>query len=53
MNEVVNIVNFKQACKYIEHGVKPIDLYYTNRLVFVFDKKQTTELFNKWRKYEL
>lgn len=40
MNKVVNIVNFKQVCKYIEHGVKPIDIYYTNRLVFVFDKNR-------------
>lgn len=51
--ETVKIVNINQASKYIQHGIKPIDIYYTNKLVFLFDKKQTQEVFNKWRKYQL
>lgn len=49
----VRVVNIKQACAYIKNGVKPLNVYYTNRIVFVFDKESTSELFDKWRKYEL
>ena len=51
--DVVRVVNFKQACKYIQNGAKPVDIFYTDRLVFIFDKSATTDLFNRWRKYEL
>jgi hypothetical protein len=43
----------KQACLYIKHGAKPLNVYYDSRIVFVFDKKATSDLFQKWVKYEL
>lgn len=52
-NKTVKVVNIKQASKYIENGAKPTNVYYTNRIVFEFDKKETEDLFNKWVKYEL
>ena len=51
--ETVKIVNLDQVSKYIQHGIKPVDIQYTNRLVFVFDKEQTKDVFKKWRNYEL
>lgn len=51
--EVVNIVNYRQASLYIKNGVKPIDLKYTDRLVFVFDKNETSKVYDLWCKYEL
>lgn len=51
--EEVNIVNLKQVSKYIENGVQPIRIRFTDRLVFVFDKKETVKLFDKWIKYLL
>lgn len=51
--KTVKIVNLDQVSKYIQHGIKPVDIQYTNRLVFVFDKEQTKDVFKKWRNYEL
>lgn len=51
--ETVKIVNLDQVSKYIQHDIKPVDIQYTNRLVFVFDKEQTKDVFKKWRNYEL
>ena len=51
--EVVNIVNLKQASLYIKHGKKPIDVEYTDRLVFIFDKEDCSLLFDLWCKHEL
>lgn len=53
VNNIVKIINYKQASMYIKHGVKPIDLYYTDVLVFVFDRDETREVYDKWCKYEL
>lgn len=51
---IVNIINTKQAMLYIKHGIKPLDIYAdNNKLIYVFSKDQTKELFNKWCKYEL
>lgn len=49
----VNIVNLKQVSKYVENGVQPIRIRFTDRLVFVFDKKETSGLFDKWVKHLL
>ena len=49
----IKIVNYKQASMYIKYGVKPIDLYYTDTLVFVFNRNETKEVYDKWCKYEL
>lgn len=52
-NGTIAIVNYKQASMYIKHGVKPIDLYYDGVLVFVFNRDETKEVYDKWCKYEL
>ena len=54
--KVVNIVNTKQAYQYIKHGLKPVDIYVdetTGKMVFVFDKLKSYELYTKWCNYEL
>lgn len=54
MNKTIEIVNVKQASMYIKNGVKPIDLYYgRDRLVFLFNKEETREVYDKWCKYTL
>lgn len=53
MKEIVKILNPKQAGLYIKHGVRPIDLIYTDVLVFLFDKKDTEKLYQMWLKHEL
>lgn len=49
----VRIVNIKQACAYIKYGVQPIRVEYTDRLVFVFDREEQREAYDKWCKYEI
>lgn len=49
---VVRIVNLKQISTYIKNGIKPIDIYCTDRLVFVFNKDETGELFERWKNKE-
>ena len=45
----VRILNPKQAGLYIKHGVKPIDIVYTDALVFIFERNEkTAELHRKW-----
>ena len=54
--KVVNIVNTKQAYQYIKHGLKPVDVCIdetTGKMVFVFDKLKSYELYTKWCNYEL
>ena len=50
--DVVRIVNLKQISVYIQNGVKPIDIYFTDKLVFVFNKNETGELFDRWKNKE-
>lgn len=44
-----------QSFLYVKHGAKPLDLFVdtAENLVMVFDKKETRELYEKYRKYEL
>lgn len=49
----IRIVNYEQAYKYIQNGVQPIRLETTDRIIFVFLKSDTWELFRKWRNREL
>ena len=54
--KVVNIVNTKQAYQYIKHGLKPLDIYVdevTGKLIYVFYRLKSQELFTKWVNYEL
>lgn len=53
MKEIVKIINPKQAGLYIKHGIKPIDMVYTDVLVFIFDKEETNKLYQLWLKHEL
>lgn len=44
-----------QCYLYIKHGARPLDMYVSSNedLVMVFDKKDTKELYEKYRRYEL
>ena len=44
-----------QSFLYIKHGAKLLDLFvdHLDNLVMVFDKKETQELYKKWRNREL
>lgn len=56
MNETVKIINQLQMARYMKHGAKPIDIFYdadTDKVIFLFDKKETKPLFEKWIKREL
>ena len=49
----VKIVNIKQASMYIKNGLKPTDIYYTDKLVFVFNTDETKEVFEMWKNHSL
>ena len=54
--ELVHIINPVQAGLYIKHGVKPIDMYWddeSKKLIFMFSKKETKELFALWCDHKL
>ena len=54
--EIVNILNMKQVHQYIKHGLKPLDVYIdktTDKMIFVFDRFKSYELYVKWCKREL
>ena len=44
-----------QQFLYIKHCAKPVDLFVDTQdnLVMIFDKKETKELYEKYRRYEL
>lgn len=58
--DVVRIVNFRQSAAYMAHGAELLDIYpskdfKTNEplLVYIFDRKATTSLYDLWCKHEL
>lgn len=51
--ESIKIPNQLQAYKYIINGLEPIDLIYSDRLVFVFNRAKSKSFFDKWCKREL
>lgn len=55
MDNLIPIVNFKQACAYIKYGVKPVDIEYgeIGRLVFIFKEEDTKDVWRKWKNHEL
>lgn len=60
INDMIRIVNSKQAATYMMHGAKLYDIYSTKDyntsepiLVFLFSKSETKELYNLWLKHEL
>lgn len=54
MNNEVKIINIKQAVVYSYNGVQPIrlEMGYNNKVVFVFEKDKTNELYSRWLKNE-
>ena len=60
ISKVVRLLNIKQSMMYIKNGCKLLDLYVsldndTNEpiLVFIFDRKESKEYFDRWCKHEL
>lgn len=52
--ETVAIIDPKQQRLYIKHGAKLADLFYSNDLVIMcFYKKETQELYKKWKEHTL
>lgn len=54
-NKCVAIRDRWQSFLYIKHGAKPVDIYVSSNedLVMIFDRKETKELYEKYRRYEL
>ena len=53
---VVRISDRYQQYLYVKHGAHPLDMYVSlesKELIMVFDKTETKELYEKYRKYEL
>ena len=53
---VVRIINPLQVYKYMKQGVSPISLYpdtTTEKVVFVFYKDETQELYRQWLNREI
>lgn len=51
----VNLLNPLQVSRYIKHGATLYDILIgrDDKLVYVFDKDETRELFTKWVNHEL
>ena len=53
----VYISNMRQAQLYMRHGAQLLDILYDNTkndaLVFVFNRSETKELYDKWNNREL
>lgn len=54
LNEI-KLVNQRQVFLYVKNGLQPIRLEcgYEDKLVYVFSRSESEELFEKWRKHEL
>lgn len=53
-SECVRILNLVQVEKYLEHKAECLDIWISNgKVVFVFNKEDTYELYDKWCKREL
>lgn len=54
-SKCVRIINYIQANKYMKNGVYPIDIYpgYDNKIVFIFLKESTKDLYERWISHEL
>lgn len=48
--DTIKIVNAKQVIFYINNGLKPLDIFVGKGgvLVYVFDRKKTVPIFDKW-----
>jgi hypothetical protein len=59
-SEIVRIINISQVIGYLNHGAELLDVYpsYDYKsdkqiLVFIFNRKDTTQLYDLWCKHEL
>lgn len=59
-NDVVRIKNPKQRDLYLMNGIMPKDIYTSidektdeKILIYIFEKKDSREAYEKWRNYEL
>lgn len=54
-NDCVHIVNTLQVYKYLNNNAELLDVFCgnDNKLIYVFNKKDTYELYDKWCKREL
>ena len=54
-SDEIKIVNQKQTFLYVKNGLQPwrLENGYEDKLVYVFSRSKSEELFEKWRKHEL
>ena len=54
-DEEIKIINKWQVVFYLERNVQPIrlELGYNDRIVFVFLKEDTTEVWKQWKAYTI
>lgn len=54
-NDIVKILNQRQAYSYMSNNVFPLfcEAGYNDRIVFVFCKSETEDLFNLWKEYKI
>lgn len=54
-SDEIKLVNQRQVFLYIKNGLQPIRLEcgYEDKLVYVFSRSKSEDLFEKWRKHEL
>lgn len=59
-SDVVRLVNIKQVIAYLKNGAELLDVYpsFDNKngspiLVYIFNRKDTTALYDLWCKHEL
>ena len=54
MNNLIAVINPKQALMHMKHGCKCECVRYENgKMVFYFDRVESYPLFTKWCRYEL
>lgn len=59
LNDLARVPDRRLQILYIKHGVKPVDVYAgiddagKDIIVMLFRKKETSELFTKWKNHEL
>ena len=47
-NETVRIINPVQAGFYMKCGLEPLEIYFTNKWVWRFDKDKSNPLYTRW-----
>lgn len=52
INKKIKILNIEQAKYYINNDIKPLDIFIGKggKIVFEFNRNDTTEVFDKWCK---